>query len=235
MINTRDFIVFGIHHLNILFYLILFGVFLLLYAKNTDQRKELILRRFLAITIPSLYIAEIILAVFLGYYTFYEFFPMHLCSLMVILCPVALLTRNQRIFEITYLYGLFGAVVALIFPALIKDNYYDLRITIFMLKHGLLAIAPLYMVIVNKMKSTFLGTVKSFVIVVLFLSLIVYPLNLIADYNYVYLVSGPVNTPLHAIESALGYRGYLLVLGIFSIIIPIVFYLPFIRKSLIKK
>ena len=160
---------------------------------------------------------------------------MHLCSLMVILCPVALLTKNQRVFEITYLYGLFGAVVALVFPALVKDIYYDFRIAVFMLKHGLLAIAPLYMVIVNKMKPSFLGMIKSFVIVALFLSLIVYPLNLIADYNYVYLMTGPVNTPLHAIENALGYRGYLLFMGILSITIPIVFYLPFIRKSTIKK
>jgi|GEM_PF-3244342 len=234
MINTRDFIVFSIHHLNILFYLILLGIFLLLYAKNTSQKNEMIIRKLLAITIPALYIAECLFAVFLGYYTFYEFFPMHLCSLMVILCPVALLTKNQRIFEITYLYGLFGAVMALVFPALVKDNYYDLRIAFFMFKHGLLAIAPIYMVVVNKMKPSFKGMIKSFVIVVLFLSLIVYPLNLIADYNYVYLMSGPANTPLQAIENALGYRGYLFVMGIFSIIIPIVFYLPFIRKSKIK-
>jgi len=84
------------------------------------------------------------------------------------------------------------------------------------------------------MKPSFKCMIKSFVIVVLFLSLIVYPLNLIADYNYVYLMSGPANTPLQAIENALGYRGYLFVMGIFSIIIPIVFYLPFIRKSKIK-
>lgn len=226
-LNTDAFSMFSIYHINILFYLIFFGYFFIHTGTLLPTLKEKHLRICFGIAIPALYMLEIAFSIFLGYYDFFEFLPLHLCSIMVVLAPIALLTKRQEIFEILYFYGTFGAFTAILFPALSKLNYYDLRIGFFMLKHGLLFIAPLYLIIVNKMRPTLKGMIRAITITIVFCIFIVYPANYLSGYNYIYLMGGPRNTPLAAIEATFGYGGYIAFLCTLSVVVPALFYLPF--------
>lgn len=235
LLQGTEFQMFSIIHYSILGYIGFLGFLLIVASNHLSAHRQHTVRHILGWIIPSLYILEIFIAIVLGYYTFYEFFPMHLCSIMVILCPIALISKNQRIFEITYYYGVFSAFAALLFPALIVTQYYDLRIMIFLLKHGLLVIAPLYLISVEGMRPTISGMLKSMLISIAFTALIVYPFNRITDSNYIYLLYGPSNTPLETIDKTYGYPLYLGFLSALALIVPFLMHIPFIIGSLHKK
>ena len=235
MLNTNSFNMFSIFHYNIIIYLVLFGCFFIMFAKRASQKEEKITRRILAFSLVFLYSAECALSIILGYYEFYEFFPMHLCSIMVILAPIALLSKKQIVFELVYLYGTFAAFCAILFPALFVQEYYDLRISLFMVKHGFIVIAPLYMIFVNGFRPSFNGVLKSIVIAISFCILVVLPLDFIFDFNYFYLIHGPSGTPLATIESALGYGGYAAVLCALAVFVPLILYLPFYITNKLHK
>lgn len=71
--------------------------------------------------------------------------PFYLCDVVSIILALALFTKNQRLAEIGYLWGLAGTLQGLIMPTLYFD-YQEIEFYIFFLQHGGAPIAAVFLV-----------------------------------------------------------------------------------------
>ena len=121
--------------------------------------------------------------------------PLHMCGFSVFSTSWALLTKNQRVFELSYFWGFGGALQAILtpYPTSIENHFYLFS---FMVSHGLIILNVLYLIFVYKMvltKGALFRTILTTNILLLGIAII----NWILDANYFYLFEPPpVQNPL---------------------------------------
>jgi len=121
--------------------------------------------------------------------------PLHMCGFSVFATSYALLTKNQRVFELSYFWGFGGALQAILTPdpTSIVNHFYLFS---FMVSHGLIILNVLYLIFVFKMvltKGALLRTIITTNILLVGIAII----NWILDANYFYLFEPPpVENPL---------------------------------------
>ena len=121
--------------------------------------------------------------------------PLHMCGFSVFATSWALITKNQRVFELSYFWGFGGALQAILTPdpTSIENHFYLFS---FMVSHGLIILNVLYLIFVFKMiltKGALLRTMITTNILLVGIAII----NWILDANYFYLFEPPpVENPL---------------------------------------
>ena len=121
--------------------------------------------------------------------------PLHMCGFSVFSTSWALLTKDQRAFELSYFWGFGGALQAILTPdpTSILNHFYLFS---FMVSHGLIILNVLYLIFVFKMvltKGALLRTIITTNILLVGIAII----NWILDANYFYLSEPPpVENPL---------------------------------------
>ena len=121
--------------------------------------------------------------------------PLHMCGFSVFATSWALLTKNQRVFELSYFWGFGGAIQAILTPdpTGIISHFY---LFTFMVSHGLIILNVLYLIYVYKMILT-KGALLRTIIITNILLVGVAIMNWILDANYFYLFAPPpVYNPL---------------------------------------
>ena len=163
------------------------------YLDSTWKRKVALL---LVISIIGVEIADDIYRVFdsRGWFISSDL-PLHMCGFSVFATSWALITKNQRFFELSYFWGLGGALQAILTPdpTSIENHFYLFS---FMVSHGLIILNVLYLIFVYKMiltKGALLRTIITTNILLVGIAII----NWILDANYFYLFEPPpVENPL---------------------------------------
>ena len=149
--------------------------------------------------------------------------PFHLCRMGAILTGIMLITRNYFLFEITYFWGLGGAVQALLTPD-IKEGFPHGVFLFFFIGHGLIILGVVFAMVNYKYKPTFKSMKKVFILTNL-VALPMIPLNFLINSNYLFLREKP------AAASILDFLGpwpyYLIGMEVLMIMIFAVYYLPF--------
>ena len=121
--------------------------------------------------------------------------PLHMCGFSVFATSWALITKDQRAFELSYFWGFGGALQAILTPdpTSIENHFYLFS---FMVSHGLIILNVLYLIFVYKMiltKGALLRTIITTNILLVGIAII----NWILDANYFYLFEPPpVENPL---------------------------------------
>ena len=121
--------------------------------------------------------------------------PLHMCGFSVFATSWALITKDQRVFELSYFWGFGGALQAILTPdpTSIENHFYLFS---FMVSHGLIILNVLYLIFVYKMiltKGALLRTIITTNILLVGIAII----NWILDANYFYLFEPPpVENPL---------------------------------------
>jgi len=77
--------------------------------------------------------------------------PMHLCDWTLIAVAVALITRNQTCFEVSYFWGLCGTIQALFTPAIAEEVKF-LRQLVFFLDHAAIIAGVLFLLLVPRLR-----------------------------------------------------------------------------------
>lgn len=174
-----------------------------------------------------LIISEISLQVWLwwsGHWAYQFSLPLHLSSISLILSAILLLTRNYRLFEVTYFAGVGSALQAMITPDISLYTFPHYRYIHFFVSHGGTVIANLFMVFVAGFKPTGKSLWRAF----LWLNgytIIIFIVNFLIEGNYMYISEKPVNPSL--IDYLGPWPWYILSLELITLVTFSILYLPF--------
>ena len=198
-------------------------------AEKPGNRTNQMLRWVMA---ALLILAEVILQWWYFHWGIWEAsdsLPFHLCSAAVILCPVMLVTRNYRLYEVLFFWGMAGTSQAVLTP----DLWYGVSHFIFFqyfFAHGLIIIACLWMTLVEKYRPTGKSVFRAIIYTNLY-ALFVLPLNYLLGANYLFLMAKPSQPSI--LDYLAPWPWYLLQLEILLILSCLLCYLPFwiMKKS----
>lgn len=157
-----------------------------------------------------------------------EHLPLHVCSFGVWGSVLVLATRNFRVYEIIYFFGLAGATQALLTPSAGDFGLPHFRAVQTLAAHGLIVIAMVYMTAVEGFRPT-LGSVWRALLAINLLALAVTGVNLLLGSNYMYTLQKPPTASLFDVMGP--WPWYLLYTEFLALGLFLLLYLPFHRRS----
>ncbi len=116
--------------------------------------------------------------------------PLHICGAGLYLTSVLLVWRPQWVYEVVYFWGLAGALQALLTPELPYGFSHPFTISFF-ISHGMILFGLFYATLAFRMRPTWSSIPRAFAITLFFAFIIVAPLNMLLDTNYMYLRGKP--------------------------------------------
>ena len=156
----------------------------------------------------------------------YSLLPLHMCNLTLIIAILTMLTKSQKLFQLTY-YWCLGALFAVITPDIKYSFPHPLTLS-FYITHFYLLFATIYGILFFNFKPTFKGWVNAFITLNIF-AFIIFFINKKLGTNYLYVNRIP------NFSSPLDYFGqwpyYIIVVEIIYLILTYGIYYPFRRKT----
>lgn len=156
----------------------------------------------------------------------YSLLPLHMCNLTLIIAILTMLTKSQKLFQLTY-YWCLGALFAVITPDIKYSFPHPLTLS-FYITHFYLLFAAIYGILFFNFKPTFKGWVNSFITLNIF-AFIIFFINKKLGTNYLYVNRIP------DFSSPLDYFGqwpyYIIVVEVIYLILTYGIYYPFRRKT----
>lgn len=159
----------------------------------------------------------------------WNYLPLHLCGINILLIWAYELTRKPEVAEWLYGFGLPGALVALITPSWSALPVVNIMFWQSNTIHVGLALFPILLLI-----DGFRPNPKRFVKVlpVLFAyAVLIYPLNKVLDTNFLFINFAPLGTPFVLFEEVLGNPGYILGFLAVVAVVNVLMYMPWNLKS----
>ncbi|MBB6451630.1 putative integral membrane protein (TIGR02206 family) [Salirhabdus euzebyi] len=223
--GSEPFVLFSVTHILTLVVIIAICVGMYLFRKRLRLGYTNRLVRYgLAAT---LLISEVSLQwwlYYIGDWSFRYSLPLHLSSLSLFLSSILLMTRSYRLFEFTYFVGLGSALQAMITPDIQAYTFPHFRYVHFFISHGGIAIANMFMVLVEGFRPSFHSVFRAFLYVNAY-TLFIFLVNVMIDGNYMYIMRKPAN------PSIFDYLGpwpfYIIPLEIIALVTFFILYLPF--------
>lgn len=156
----------------------------------------------------------------------YSLLPLHMCNLTLIIAILTMLTKSQKLFQLTY-YWCLGALFAVITPDIKYSFPHPLTLS-FYITHFYLLFAAIYGILFFNFKPTFKGWVNAFITLNIF-AFIIFFINKKLGTNYLYVNRIP------NFSSPLDYFGqwpyYIIVVEVIYLILTYGIYYPFRRKT----
>ncbi|MGA9227454.1 MAG: TIGR02206 family membrane protein, partial [Mesobacillus sp.] len=216
---------FSVQHLLTLGAFVVVIVMMFLFRKTFSEESA---NRTARIALFLIFIlSEVSLQVWLwwsGHWAYQYSLPLHLSSISLILSAILLLTRNYRLFEVTYFAGVGSALQAMITPDISLYTFPHYRYIHFFISHGGTVIANLFMVFTTEFKPTGKSLWRAF----LWLNgytIIIFIVNFLIEGNYMYISEKPVNPSL--IDYLGPWPWYIFSLELITLLTFSVLYLPF--------
>lgn len=152
--------------------------------------------------------------------------PLNFCRANMLLCAYMLWRHSYGAFEIAYFWGVVGAPVALLAPALTEPFPHPLFFTFF-IGHGLAPFAVLYAIAAFEFAPRLVSVAKSFAAAVL-VAVIAIPVNALLSTNYLYLATPPEGSVLVKLFEP--WPGYVVGIGMLGLAAGFVAYVPFAKR-----
>ena len=230
--NGQPFILFGKPQL--VFDLIFIVIFILLYISRKRIRSSKSEKKFRYSIASILLIQEAVLNIWRIYnhaWSLNASLPLELCSVSVILASIMLFTKNYKLFELVYFWGLGGAINSLITPDLGVFGFPHFRFFQFFISHALIIFAILYMVFVYEYYPTHKSILKVFIITILYGSCLII-INIILNSNYLYLCWKP------EAGTILDFMGpwplYVIIFVLFTFLVCYILYVPILIRNILS-
>jgi len=180
---------FGTAHLLGLLALLLLNLSLLPFKKADDATRTRI-----RLTLTSILwgneIAWHAWMIYHGQWTVQTMLPLHICSLMVWISGIMLVTRSYRIYEYVYFLGIGAGIQALATPDIGIYGFPHFRFFQTLLSHGLIVTAPIYMTLVEGFRPTWKSMLKAAIWTNVY-ALIIYFVNNALGSNYLMVNAKP--------------------------------------------
>jgi hypothetical integral membrane protein (TIGR02206 family) len=219
---------FGRTHLAALGALVLLNLFLIRF-RNASEGTKAALRWMLALTLWVNEFAWHYWNYSVGRWTIQTMLPLHLCSVLVWVGALMLVTKNYRIYEFMYFMGIAGAIQALATPDLGNYGFPHFRFFQTFISHGLIVTSAIYMTVVEGFRPT-LKSIPRVVIWMNVYALIVFFINNAIGSNYLMINHKPeLPSLLDLLPEWPIYILYMELIGFLSILL---LYFPFAAKDL---
>ena len=115
--------------------------------------------------------------------------PLHICGVALFVVALALLRRNQTLYEIGYFWGIVGTLNAVITPQLAVD-FPHYRFFQYFIVHGGIVASVLFATWGLGMRPTFKGLLRSFLLANLYM-VVIAGVNLLLKSNYMFICEPP--------------------------------------------
>lgn len=225
--NGPAFVLFGPPHLAALFVIILLNLGLLRFKYTTETTRHR-LRWTMAIILWLNEIGWHIWNYATGQWSIQTMLPLHLCSVLVWMGGLALVTRNYSIYEFMYFMGIAGALQALLTPDIGMYGFPHYRFWQTYISHGLIVTAAIYMTVVEGFRPTWKSMGHVFVWTNGYMG-IVFVINMLIGSNYLFIARKPDTASLLDVLPAWPY--YIAYIEIIGLVMCLVLYLPFALKD----
>lgn len=196
--------------------------------KNASERAKSRIRWTLAIILWVNEIAWHVWNVAVGQWTIQTRLPLHLCSILVWLGALMLVTKNYTIYEFTYFLGIAGAFQAVMTPDLGIYGFPHFRFFQTFISHGLIITSAIYMTIVEGFRPTW----KSLLRVAIGINLYMIPVYFFNDAvgsNYLMINGKPATASL--LDILPPWPIYIIYMELIGLVNCLLLYLPFIVKD----
>ena len=207
---------------------VLFLTLSLLPFRKANEVTRFKVRIILAIIIWGNEIAWHVWRTIHGHWTIQTMLPLHICSLMVWLTGIMLVTRSCRIYEFAFFLGIGGAIHALVTPDLGIYGYPHFLYWQTFTSHGLIIVSSIYMTVVEGLRPTWNSMLRAALWMNVYM-LAIYFVNMAIGSNYL-MVNAKPNIPslLNYLPEWPWYILWLEAIGLFSFLL---LYSPFIVKD----
>jgi hypothetical integral membrane protein (TIGR02206 family) len=223
-----EFTFLGIAHFVALFGIVLLNFYLLRYNAKSDSDRAKI-RWTMAIVLWVNELGWHIWNASVGQWNVQTMLPLHVCSVLVWLGGVMLLTRNYTIYEFAYFMGIGGALQALLTPDLGIYGFPHYRFYQTFISHGLIVTSAVYMTVVEGFRPTWKSFGRIFVGMNVYL-LIVFFINQAIGSNYMFVAHKPETASL--LDALPAWPWYILWLEAIGLLTCLLLYIPFMIKDL---
>ena len=217
----------GTAHLGALIFLVLLNLNLIRF-RNTSDRTKATIRWLLALVLIVNELAWHYWNYINGLWTIQTMLPLHLCSALVWLGALMLITENYRIYEFMYFMGIGGAIQALATPGLGIYGFPHFAFFQYFLSHGLIITSAIFMTIVVGLRPTWKSMVRVFVWMNVYV-VIVYFINNAIGSNYLMINYKPATPSL--LDLLPPWPVYIQYMEIIGVITMLILYLPFAIKD----
>lgn len=222
------FVLFGPAHVGGLLALLVLNL-LLTRVKNASARTRSLLRWTLALVLWINESAWHLWWITHGKWTVQTMLPLQICSLMVWISGIMLVTRSCKIYGFVYFLGIGGGLQALATPDLGIYGFPHFRFFQTFLSHGLIVTAPIYMTIVEGFRPTWKSLLKAALWMNIY-AVMIYFLNSILGSNYLMVNAKPGVPSL--LDLLPGWPWYILWMEGIGVFTFLLLYSPFIVKDL---
>ncbi|RYM06658.1 TIGR02206 family membrane protein [Sporolactobacillus sp. THM7-7] len=159
-----------------------------------------------------------------GIWSLQSSLPLGVSDLATLFAAFMLVFRNRLLFSVLYYAGIGSAVLAILIPDFGGYGFPHFRYIEFFAGNGLLIIACLFMIAIERYRPTFASLWGTFLLIHVYAGLI-YPFNQAVGANYLYLMSLPEAATL---TNYLGpWPWYILTVEAVALIFFLFLYLPF--------
>lgn len=217
----------GTAHLAALAALVLLNLLLLTFRKADEATKQRI-RWIMALVLWGNEIAWHTWNAAVGKWTLQTMLPLQVCSVLVWVGALMLVTKNYRIYEFMYLMGIGGAMQALATPDLGIYGFPHFRFFQTFISHGLIVTSAIYMTVVEGFRPTWLSLVRVAVWMNIYM-VIVYLININLGSNYL-MINGKPATP-SLLDLMPDWPVYILYMEALGVVTFVLLYLPFAIKD----
>jgi hypothetical integral membrane protein (TIGR02206 family) len=166
-----------------------------------------------------------------GQWTVQTMLPLQICSLMVWVSGIMLVTRSFKIYEFAYFLGIGGGLQALATPDLGIYGFPHFRFFQTFLSHGLIVTAPIYMTLVEGFRPKWKSLLKAVIWTNVY-ALAIYFVNDALGSNYLMVNDKPGVPSL--LDLLPGWPWYILWMEVIGVITFLALYSPFFFKDLKK-
>ncbi|HSO12451.1 MAG TPA: TIGR02206 family membrane protein [Anaerolineales bacterium] len=217
----------GTAHMGALLLLLLLNLFLLRF-KGTNEKTRNTVRWTLALILWGNEIGWHVWNYAVGRWTIQTMLPLHLCSVLVWVGALMLVTKNYHIYEFMYLMGIGGAIQAIATPDLGIYGFPHFRFFQTFISHGLIVTSAIYMTTVEGFRPTWKSLWRVFVWMNLY-ALIVFFINSAIGSNYLMINHKPETASL--LDLLPPWPIYILYMEAIGLITILLLYLPFVIKD----
>ena len=222
-----EFAFLGIAHLIALLSIVLFNIYLLRYKARSEPERMKI-RWSMAIVLWINELGFHIWNASIGQWNIQTMLPLHVCSVLVWLGGLMLVTKNYTIYEFAYFMGIGGALQALLTPDLGVYGFPHYRFFQTFISHGLIVTSAIYMTAVEGFRPTWKSFGRIFVGMNIYL-VIVFFINQAIGSNYMFVAHKPETASLLDVLPA--WPWYILWLEAIGLLTCLILYIPFIIKD----
>lgn len=214
---------FGNQHLVALLFFILFGYFLIKWAKKLAIEKQHKVGNIFAFSLSITIVIWTLLKIYTRGFDLKEDLPLHLCNFIAFLLPVFTLTRKKIYYEIILFWIFAGTTHAVITPDL-HNGFPNFIFFKYWYVHAGLIVFVLYFTLVIRLTPNLKSVFKSFIAIQIYF-VFLFIINSLLNSNYLYTNAKPTG------PTALDYLGewpyYILTIELILIPYFLLIYLPF--------